>query len=149
MQKKETTLPAPGAVFGQWLVEDQWIRNEKGERKWLCRCQCGTERYVLERSLLSGSSRSCGCMTRMHAAEACSYDLLGRRFGALTVMARAEKRPGDRALRWTCRCDCGRMVVYASTLLVRGRRTSCGCRTARRCAWADITGRTFDRLTAL
>ena len=149
MQKKEITLPAPGAVFGQWLVKEQCIRNEKGERKWLCRCQCGTERYVLERSLLFGGSRSCGCLARKHASEACGYDLLGQCFGALTVVDRAEKRPGDRALRWKCRCVCGKIVECASTLLVTGKKTSCGCRTERRCAWADITGRTFDRLTVL
>ena len=149
MQKKETTLPAPGAVFGRWLVEGKCVRNEKGERKWLCRCQCGTERYVLERSLLSGGSRSCGCMARLHASEACSYDLLGKTYGVLTVVDRAEKRPGDRALRWKCRCVCGKLVEYASTLLVKGKKTSCGCLNEKRCAWADITGRTFDRLTAL
>lgn len=149
MQKKETTLPAPGAVFGKWLVKEQCIRNEKGERKWLCRCQCGTERYVLERSLLFGGSRSCGCMACKHASEACGYDLLGQCFGALTVVDRAEKRPGDRALRWKCRCTCGKIVEYASTLLVTGKKTSCGCRTEGRCAWADITGRTFGWLTAL
>ena len=149
MQKRETMVPAPGAVFGRWLVEGKCVRNEKGERKWLCRCQCGTERYVLERSLISGGSRSCGCLTRLHAAEACGYDLLGETFGALTVMDRAEKRPGDRALRWKCRCVCGRVVECASTLLVTGRKTSCGCQTVKRTLWADITGRSFERLTAL
>ena len=149
MQKKRTAVIAPGALFGQWLVEEQCIRSERGERKWLCRCQCGTERYVLERSLLFGGSRSCGCVAHRRASEACGYDLLGQCFGALTVVDRAEKRPGDRALRWKCRCVCGKLVEYASTQLMTGKKTSCGCLKEKHRAWADITGRTFERLTAL
>ena len=49
-----------GQVFGKWTVLGDPIKTEKGERKWLCRCSCGTKRYVLERSLLSGGSLSCG-----------------------------------------------------------------------------------------
>ncbi|MGN0971736.1 MAG: hypothetical protein ACI4OY_07240, partial [Aristaeellaceae bacterium] len=90
-----------------------------------------------------------GCMARRRASEACSYDLLGQRFGALTVVDRADRHPGERALRWKCRCICGKVVEYTSTLLATGKKTSCGCLTEKRYAMADIAGKTFDRLTAL
>ncbi len=137
-------------VFGQWTVLDRpCALSDAGERKWLCRCACGTERYVRERSLLSGGSQSCGCMTRRRAAEAGGYDLRGRSFGNLIVVGAAERRPNDRARRWKCRCGCGRLVEYPSSLLVTGKRTSCGCGAKRKYACADIQGKRFHRLTAL
>lgn len=42
----------------RWTIIGDYIITERGERKWLCRCHCGTERYVLERSLLYGGSKS-------------------------------------------------------------------------------------------
>jgi hypothetical protein len=43
-----------GQRFGRWTVLGQMEFSKTGERKWLCRCDYGTERFVLERSLLYG-----------------------------------------------------------------------------------------------
>lgn len=88
-------------------------------------------------------------MTRRRAAEAGGHDLRGRSFGNLIVVGAAERRPNDRARRWKCRCGCGRLVEYPSSLLVTGKRTSCGCGAKRKYACADIQGKRFHRLTAL
>ena len=53
-------------------------------------------------------------------------DLSGRRFGRL-VVASVVGRSADRRVLWQCRCDCGGLLVVASTALTTGRRTSCGC----------------------
>ena len=29
-------------TFGRWTVLDSYEKTKKGEKKWLCRCQCGT-----------------------------------------------------------------------------------------------------------
>lgn len=50
--------------FGRWTVLGGCVTTSRGERKYLCRCDCGTERYVLERSLLYGGSQSCGCLRK-------------------------------------------------------------------------------------
>jgi hypothetical protein len=53
-------------------------------------------------------------------------DLVGKRFGRLTVIVEAPKRrPGK--LRWECQCDCGKTIISLGESL-RGKRTkSCGC----------------------
>jgi hypothetical protein len=33
-------------------------------RKWLCQCDCGTEKFVTNHNLLKGATRSCGCLQR-------------------------------------------------------------------------------------
>lgn len=60
----------------------------------------------------------------MRAAE-----LVGRRFGRLTVVARVERPPyhTNTCRWWLCRCDCGREVVCPSNVLLRGTTQSCGC----------------------
>ena len=46
-------------------------------------------------------------------------DLLGKRFGRLTVIAPAENTKAGKA-RWICRCDCGneRLLLLANYLMV-------------------------------
>jgi len=62
-----------GEKFGRWtvLAEADWQWDGTGKRKrWLCLCTCGTRRPVLERSLKSGKSTSCGCLTYERAGRA-------------------------------------------------------------------------------
>lgn len=53
-------------------------------------------------------------------------DLVGERFGNLTVLERVDGR------FWICRCDCGQNNRVATGDLNRGTVTSCGDRTHRR-----------------
>lgn len=53
-------------------------------------------------------------------------DLLGQRFGMLTVSARAANSKSGKA-RWTCLCDCGGTTTAHGTDLSHGHTTSCGC----------------------
>ncbi len=138
-----------GKTFGRWTVLEDDPLTSGGERKWLCECTCGTRRYVLERSLTSSGSQSCGCLRKEAAAEAVTHDLAGKVFGELIVLGRAETSPKNGGVRWTCRCSCGRVRDIPGTLLVTGRRTHCGCRTVRGAAIADIRGKVFGHLTAL
>lgn len=143
----ENTL-RQGERFGRWTVLGERITTERGEKKYLCRCECGTERYVLERSLKYGLSLSCGCLRREKAYEANAYDLTGQRFGELCVMEKAQEH-SKRGVSWLCRCSCGNTCeAYASELL-SGRRTHCGCKGRKSYPAVDISGRRFGRLTAL
>nr|WP_297873513.1 hypothetical protein [uncultured Blautia sp.] len=51
-----------GGRYGRWLVLEEFkMENEK--TYWLCQCDCGTRKYVRADQLLSGDSKSCGCLT--------------------------------------------------------------------------------------
>lgn len=140
---------SPGDVFGRWTVLDENLLTEKGERKWLCRCECGSERYVLERGLIYGGSTSCGCLSREHCGRKPVLMLEGQSFGDLTVIARDAKRADNGAVIWLCRCACGSECTATTAQLIKGQRTHCGCKGRRRRSYADITGRRFHRLVAL
>lgn len=53
-------------------------------------------------------------------------EMVGRRCGRLTVMARAASQ--RRQAMWACACDCGALVTARGTDLRNGNTTSCGCR---------------------
>ena len=138
-----------GEKFERWIVLDHVILTPKGERKYLCLCECGTERYVLERSLLYGGSGSCGCLRKEKLAEAISPDLTGQVFGELTVLRRAENSKARGAV-WVCKCSCGAEYEVQGALLTNGRRTRCSSNVHQKnYAYSDITGQKFEMLTAL
>ncbi len=63
-------------------------------------------------------------------------DLIGQRYGRLTVLGPAPSIGGRTA--WRCRCDCGQERVVKTCHLRSGHTTSCGC--ARSCAGAGLSG---------
>lgn len=83
-----------------------------------------------------------------------SAELIGSRFGILTVIAEGDKSHGY--IRMLCRCDCGTERMVRRNMLVNGTSKSCGCRrtavtsTARRAPTRiDLTAMAFGRLTVL
>lgn len=52
-----------GDRFGQLeLVLEQGMR--RGDRRWLCKCDCGVEKVISQGSMASGRVVSCGCYRR-------------------------------------------------------------------------------------
>lgn len=149
MEEKKTVKELEnGQRFGRWTVLDRVAATPRGERKYFCRCDCGTERYVLERSLKHGGSQSCGCLRKERVHQATAYNLLGQTFGDLKVIGRSKKRTKMGAY-WTCLCSCGYTCEATAAELVSGRKTHCGCMSTKNYASSDITGQRFGRLTAV
>lgn len=55
-----------------------------------------------------------------------SADIVGRRYGRLTVTSQAESDARGRS-KWNCKCDCGGTSCVMRENLTSGRTTSCGC----------------------
>ena len=62
MSKKSQDLT--GLPFGYYTAIRQDGCNSKGVPYWICRCRCGNEKRVLAYNLLSGNTKSCGCLSR-------------------------------------------------------------------------------------
>lgn len=57
-----------GRVFGKLTVLEQAERRE-GISYWRCRCECGNETVVRYAYLISGHTKSCGCMQKQMIAD--------------------------------------------------------------------------------
>lgn len=53
-----------GRVFGRLRALRATGTDGNGSVKWLCRCDCGNVKEIRGSSLLSGNSKSCGCLNR-------------------------------------------------------------------------------------
>lgn len=99
---------------------------------WLCRCDCGVEKVIRARALKTGTILSCGCLHKERVSKALTDDLIGRKFGDLTVIARNGSsngsRGGSKNAKWLCRCSCGNEISALGFSLKKGDTTSCGCR---------------------
>ena len=119
-------------------------------RMWRCHCDCGDEITIREGNLLSGNTRSCGCLA----------GLKGEVFGNLTVITpvKVAKRAKPKVPRgaegakevkhYICRCICGNEITASFDDLYWGTKTDCGCITNSK-RWIDLTGYIFGNLTVL
>ena len=58
-----------GQKYGRLLVISEAGRDKQQRVKWLCRCDCGTEKIVHGGDLRIGHTKSCGCLNRELASE--------------------------------------------------------------------------------
>lgn len=124
-----------GQKFGRWTVLSKAPSRNRAVY-WLCQCDCGTIKEVKGASLTSGRSSSCGCLHKENAAKVLAKtgennkrDLIGQRFGKLIVIQESPRRAANGGLYWICQCDCGNVTEIASSRLVGGYITHCGCET--------------------
>lgn len=127
--------------------------RDSGDSLWRCRCDCGNEVVVRRKNLLSGLTKSCGCLKREKGVEKAkkmrevrkkkqTEDLTGKVFGKLTVI-----QP-ERISSYLCRCECGREGIYSAGDLLTGRRRSCGC-GPKGSKPVNIDGQRFGKLVVL
>jgi hypothetical protein len=120
-----------GQRFGRLTVVERAGASSSGNVTWWCVCDCGGRTRSAGTDLRRGRTVSCGChardVTRQRHAQ--GRDLVGQRFGRLTVVAFAGVDSYPRAT-WRCRCDCGDETTVAGHHLSEGSTVSCGCRAA-------------------
>lgn len=131
------------------------VMEDSGQREgtsvlWRCRCDCGGEVLAVRHKLVSGSLTDCGCVPKQPRPQV--SDLVGQRFGMLTVTGDSGQRTSGGQILWRCRCDCGGEILARRYQLVSGNLTSCGCvpkQYASKRQAEDLTGQQFGELTAI
>lgn len=111
-----------GKRFGKLTVVSQ-APKKHGKTAWHCVCDCGNELDVQQCALVTGNTKSCGCLKRKN--------IVGERFNHLTVLHRDNARGGS---YWVCKCDCGKEISVDISNL-RGGQKSCGCIRPDRPTW--------------
>lgn len=130
---------AAGNVFGRLTTV-----SRASVSTWTVLCECGVKKDVPTQALRDGRVVSCGCYRReLQAALRRQADVIGQKFGKLTVLKEIRHPSGQ--LRQECECECGERVHPTKNQLTTGRTTSCGCDKN----YADVTGLQFYNLTAI
>lgn len=120
-----------GRVFGKLKIisrANNKITNKSKHIMYHCLCECGNTVTVSYSNLLTGNTKSCGCLKLKSKRF---IDLTGQRFNNLTVVERLENRirktDGRKVVQWKCLCDCGNYTTVEPSNLKSGHTTSCGC----------------------
>lgn len=59
MNKIKKHIAVIGTLFGRWTVISEHEITEKNVRKWLCKCECGLEKWVPVFQLYDGVTKGC------------------------------------------------------------------------------------------
>lgn len=118
-----------GLKFGRLTVLEFSHKNKRNASYWKCECDCGKTVITRSNGLISGHTKSCGCLQRETVSSTIGgwnfKDLSGKVFGKLRVLSH-EGRSKKRTL-WKCLCECGNEVVVSTGDLQSGNTKSCGC----------------------
>lgn len=113
--------------FGKLTAIEPTKKRLNGQVVWKCLCDCGNEIEVRSWNLISGKACSCGCSRSEAARLIYKKNLLGQRFGKLTVIEELPFEPNKSGnVYWKCKCDCGNETILYTNLLTQGV-SSCGC----------------------
>lgn len=129
-----------GQRFGRLKVIRAFGTKIVGKRReklhtWECLCDCGTVRYIPRPQLISGKTKSCGCLlieTRGQSAKGVYKNIAGKRFNQLTAVAigppiyynHSGRR--ERGTRWIFQCDCGNQRLCTMPVVRGGSIKNCG-----------------------
>lgn len=74
-----------GKIYGRWTVlggvRKQCENRPKSSKQILCKCECGTKRWVVVSALRNGHSSSCGCKSKeMHSRVVQSRGFMPKQF---------------------------------------------------------------------
>lgn len=109
------------------IVFLEYLPKEKGKKrkgKFICPYDNTVFECVVH-DVNNGKTRSCGCYKKKNTSRLHKENLLGKRFGHLTIIGEATNSSCNRT-RWHCKCDCGREKDVITQLLKEYRTTTCG-----------------------
>lgn len=116
-----------GKKYNRWTVLE-YINNKNNKSYYLCQCECGTKKEIERSKLVSGSSKSCGCLRKEIVSNLKFQDLQGKIFGELEVIELDTKKTKEkRESIWKCKCSCGKITYVSTGRLNSGNTRSCGC----------------------
>ena len=138
-------------TFGLLTAKEIVGRSKRGTL-WRCECECGGEKIVPAPYLQNHHTRSCGCIVKGIRENAIKkgdrFDMLE----AVEFVGYTTRATGKRQAVWKFRCDCGTEKEMPMANVKFGNVRSCGCKAKAHITnlrKEDITGETFDRLTAI
>ena len=155
-----------GMKFGELVVVRRASNDEvkknglHGESAhWLCKCSCGGMTIKSASKLKIGikSARCPNCS--YHRFDAIHDQMIGKSFGALTVIGWEYKESSGRSKHvatFECECICGSHIWRRKQDIIEDIYPSCGCQYGREqlrkfatFSKNDLTGRVFGNLTVV
>ena len=107
-----------GQKFGRLTVLERAGYYRNGKAMWKCKCDCETIKDVAYYCLVSGQTKSCGCLKKEKTFNNVykKYDLTGEKIGDLTVIE-MDHKDRFRNTYWRCRNNNGDIFILSRQAL--------------------------------
>lgn len=115
-----------GQKFNYLTVLEKTNQKQGTNYIWKCQCDCGNIHYVPGADLVCGKIKSCGCQKLKTIGKTKEINMIGQKFGKLTVL-RKNGKDSDGSINYLCKCDCGNFKTVNGCSLRAKTTTSCGC----------------------
>lgn len=102
--------------------------KEYTPRKVKCRCDCGNETILIKTQVMSGATKSCGCLFKDRIAEANTKDWSGyvNAYGVKLIKQDYKNEHGT--WMWKCKCPiCSDLFTALPADVASNKKVSCGC----------------------
>ena len=129
----------PGKVIGLWTLIKRESRH--GRSYWLCKCTCGTKKWINANNL-GRSSNSCGCTRK----DTLRHNMTGKQFYHWTIGEYIGKG------YYHVKCSCGFEGSRWIHGIIRGESRSCGCERIKNIKnWSQLNldGKRFSKLVVM
>jgi hypothetical protein len=111
-----------GQRFGKFTITGYVGSKGSQGSVWSSKCQCGLVLELSRQQLKEKAALNLGC--KICSPKPKYEDLIGRRFGKLTVIKYAGKAVKETS--WVCRCDCGKIITIRARSLKQVINPNCG-----------------------
>jgi 5-methylcytosine-specific restriction endonuclease McrA len=119
LKKELNRLDLTGRIFGRLTAIEDTGERYRGAIMWLCICSCGAKTRVRSKNLLSGKTKSCGCLQKELASQRerkLPYEALYNHFKAVNRKKHPIGISYEEFLKFTtvdCCHYCGRPVFWS------------------------------------
>ena len=110
-----------GDIYTDWTVQDTTLVPKGKEKTILCKCKCGTTKYVNVRNLKNGKSVRCVSCSLRNRNKSSVDAMVGNTYGSWTVL----KADTANSKNIICECDCGAVASVPKSNVKVGKSTQC------------------------
>src|ERR1035437_1551217 len=116
-----------GKRFGRLVLIKRLTKKESklGTTSYECQCDCGILLSIRSCNLVTGTTKSCGCLEKEKLRISRNKDYTGQKFNRLLALERI--RLPKRGVVYKCLCDCGKEITVSTGSLQSNNTKSCGC----------------------
>jgi len=114
-----------GEKYNRLTILKEVEKGIHGDTRVLCQCSCKnkTKKIFTLYVVRNGKSKSCGCLRIEKIKQ--RKDVIGEKYGALSIISDLETDKNGRYV--LCQCDCGSKKETKLSSLRNGTSSSCGC----------------------
>ena len=150
-----------GQKFGRLTPLYRTYNTKNNDVQWVCKCDCGKEKTITTNNLVSGHTRSCGCLQneqrkinaqkgkqKISKANKGKYIIneINNQYDNWLVINISDKIASNGAKFWLCKCQkCGYEMEILGSNLRLNRYPKCPACTDK----LSIIGQKFNKLTVL